>query len=540
MPENFTLTKTGTAAIIQSAAGITKVFCIDGDPETITAFYGDDSGDPDINAGITGTLDLSGLTGMRTVRARNQSFTFVPGTWVQNASVSIDISNSITTAARVTALVDSVIIANGGTTTDDGSNYTGSAGNTFASRTLTVGTIELDLGDPENTILYEKIVALGTKGWTVSTVSTLCEKQINFDTLSTYYAITTLEKTRRLISLDYVSGQPLDISLYDNLGNANTGGATGLLASGFVNVNTWMLNDTNYNAWTSGADKAIRLFASNTGSTLNKSNLRYFAAPTATRLCGEIIDVLGLNAYGIWSSRNILQALYSGNLYVTENGADTIGNRLDTLYDQSGNAIDLERSSDVNTADKYYKVITDNVLKSGITSTTQVIKELTTTVPIIDFSFISRIKPKDGGTVGNLGFGIAFGDGTIAGFASSRRFILATSYNAVNSHTLRFDFVVGGTRIPYGNIPLVSDQWYVAAFTYKRSTETLKIYLDGVLTETLTGIILYTTQLNMKTVRLGVSGQSGVNPPIESTDHLLYQNELNEYQVFAITEFLNS
>jgi len=171
MPENFTLTKTGTAAIIQSAAGITKVFCIDGDPETITAFYGDDSGDPDINAGITGTLDLSGLTGMRTVRARNQSFTFIPGTWVQNASVSINLSNSITTAARVTALVDSVIIANGGTTTDDGSNYTGSAGNTFASRILTVGTIELDLGDAENSILYEKIVVLGTKGWTVETVN---------------------------------------------------------------------------------------------------------------------------------------------------------------------------------------------------------------------------------------------------------------------------------------------------------------------------------------------------------------------------------
>lgn len=278
--------KSGTPAIIITTDNITRVFLPDNDPENITAFYADDLADPNNNAGISTDLELDDrFTGLREIRARNQDFGFVSGTWVRNANVDIDVSNSLITATRVESIIDSIIISNGGTITDDGSNYTGLPGETHANRLLALGTIELDLTDPENNILFQKIVALESVGWTITTVLTLCLKSLNVNTSGLDYVASQFEKTRNLEGLDYISGDPLTILLYNSEAEAKAGGATGLLAAGFTNVNNWLLDDNNYNAWIAGNPKGIRFEASS--FSFSRSVLRYKAFPTTERLCGE-------------------------------------------------------------------------------------------------------------------------------------------------------------------------------------------------------------------------------------------------------------
>lgn len=280
--------KTGTADVVESAGGITKVYLIDDDPDAITSFFADDAGDPSLNAGITGVLDFGDtFTGLRTIRARNQDFTLLAGAWVRNAGVDIDVSNSVISLDRVTALIDNIILANGGTITDNGTSYTGVAGETHAGRLLGIGSLVIDIEAPENAILYEKIIALEGVGWTITTILTICNKTLTVNTYSRYYLSGFIEKTRELISIDYISGDPLTVKLYDTELNASAGGLTGLLADGYTAVDTWLRDDTNYNAWVAGTEKGIRFEAIDTGSTGNISNLRYKATPTDSRPCGE-------------------------------------------------------------------------------------------------------------------------------------------------------------------------------------------------------------------------------------------------------------
>jgi hypothetical protein len=227
--------------------------------------------------------------------------------------VVINLSNSLVTGQRLKDVVNSIIIANGGTTTDNGTEYTGVAGETHANRQLIIGYIELDLTAPENIITFQKVVALQSVGWTITTIKTLCLKSFAVDTVDTFFAVTSLEKTRRLFGLDYVSGAPLDIDLYETLPNASAGGSTGRLAQSYAGVNTWLLNDTNYNAWAEGDEnsKALRFFAADTLSTGNRSNLRYQALPTATRACGAVQDVLGLKAFASYGLR-LITGTYTG------------------------------------------------------------------------------------------------------------------------------------------------------------------------------------------------------------------------------------
>lgn len=276
----------GVSEVVETIGGLTKVYLPTDSIGAVTAFYSDDAGDPDLNAGISTDLNLDDrFTGLRDVRARNQSFGFVTGTWVKNANVSINVENSVITASRVTTIIDSVIVSNGGTTTDDGTNYTGTPGETHADRVLNIGTIELDLTDPTNSVLFQKITALEGVGWTITTVTTLCLKRLIVSTDFTEIG-GFIEKTRSLEGLEFVSGSPLVVKLYETEAQAQAGGATGLLADGYAAVDAWLRDDANYNAWIAGNPKGLR-FETTRVTTGNLSRLSYKAAPTAERVCGD-------------------------------------------------------------------------------------------------------------------------------------------------------------------------------------------------------------------------------------------------------------
>jgi hypothetical protein len=109
------------------------------------------------------------------VSAQNNLFDSVLfGTWVQTTLVDIDLTNSVITVDVFELIIDNLIIANGGTTTDDGVNYTGVAGVTAASRTLAVGSMIIDI--TTTGITYEKVLALIAVGWNITTINTVCLK----------------------------------------------------------------------------------------------------------------------------------------------------------------------------------------------------------------------------------------------------------------------------------------------------------------------------------------------------------------------------
>ncbi len=280
-PVYIDVQKTGTADIVQSAGGISKVYLLDDDPENITDFLADDAGDPDLNAGITGILDLGDtFSGLRTIRARSQDFTLLAGTWVRNASVDIDVSNSIISLDRITALIDNIILANGGTIDDNGVSYTGVPGETHASRLLGIGSLVIDITAPANAILYEKVLALETVGWTISIVETICDKSRNFNTDSQDYIAWTVDNNfAEIISIDYITANALIPAYYDTIANAIAGTGTGLLAAGEATINAYLSNT----AWTSG--EALRIY-NPLGDPLQTATINYKGTPISGVPCG--------------------------------------------------------------------------------------------------------------------------------------------------------------------------------------------------------------------------------------------------------------
>jgi hypothetical protein len=595
-PSVLSFTKTGAPATYISAGGITEVFFTDA-ISTATEFIADDADNPDTNAGITGVLNLAAFTGLRTVRARNQSFAFVPGTWVRNANVVINLSNSLITAERTNNVINSVIIANGGTTTDNGTEYTGVPGETHANRQLIIGYIELDLTASENIITFQKVVALQSVGWTITTIKTLCLKSFAVDTVDTFFAVTSLEKTRRLFGLDYVSGAPLDIDLYETLPNASAGGSTGRLAQSYAGVNTWLLNDTNYNAWAEGDDnsKALRFFAADTLSTGNRSNLRYQAFPTALRACGAVQDVLGLKAFVAYGLK-VVQTEYTGALIrlirVSDNvqadffpngngnlrwvdvdaapasgetasitawiGASTA--RVLTFYDQSG--IDLtEISPGVPIKPTPYNATPTtsgrrpllDVVNRGIRADAgdQNLVFNFGTAPLwlsrphvnggVVLSLVCRYKA--------LGNPIGFGDPIRAGLVSVRNsdlnnipISIATSPNTPNdTHQIRGIIGKGASNsFLETNMPTPSD--YVVA-TIARNRDLAEFYLDD--TKISEGVVTDfneysgTPNFGITVGNLTPSSNTRGNRNVPFSEIIIYQDKLTAEQVQQVSLFLN-
>jgi hypothetical protein len=108
-----------------------------------------------------------------------------------------------------------------------------------------------------------------------------------------------IEKTRQLDGIVYGAGGVLDLSLYDTLANAQAGTGTGRLANGYALTDAWLRNNTNYNAWIAGTNKALRFYAADGVSTGNQSIVRYKAAPTGERPCGTVTEVKGIVTNGL-------------------------------------------------------------------------------------------------------------------------------------------------------------------------------------------------------------------------------------------------
>lgn len=270
--------------------------------------------------GITGEIDLTGFTSLTSFIAKNGNFQLkVDSGLIQRANINFDVTNSIITEDKLITLIDRIIIANGGTTTDDGTDYTGDAGATYSSRVLTIGTLTIDISIVTNKILYQKIQALTAVGWTINTVKTVCQKVLIVDTNDSYYAVTSLEKTTEVVSLIRDSGNVLFVDMYNSEANANAGGATGKLTTvaSVAGIQDWIDSNT----WADGVTYYLRFFSTKTTSIDNISEFTYKAYPTEDRPCGAIVDITGLSSYIAISSRKILVSGFSGDFY-TYSGSD--------------------------------------------------------------------------------------------------------------------------------------------------------------------------------------------------------------------------
>lgn len=283
--------------------------------------------------GIIGEIDLSGFSGLNTFSATNGNFQMkFDAAYIQRAGITINITNSLSgNLPRLIEFFDRLILANGGDLADDGSNYTGSAGNTFASRTLNLGTIVIDISDPSIGILYDKVIALEGKGWTISTIVTLCDIYFPVKMVGKFFAVTQIGKMGVGLSanVDVTSdaGSALDVSLYDNLTNANAGLATGRLAKGESSVNFYLSGLV-----TSADSYAIRVFqidgsgneATGAGVSDQRSGKFSYKGVPALLVCGENADVRNFEALAIYSLKNSQATAGTSPLITVKCGATTV------------------------------------------------------------------------------------------------------------------------------------------------------------------------------------------------------------------------
>jgi hypothetical protein len=424
-------------------------------------------------------------------------------------------------------VVNSIIIANGGTTTDNGTEYTGVAGETHANRQLIIGYIELDLTAPENIITFQKVVALQSVGWTITTIKTLCLKSFEVNTVDTFFAVIRLEKTRRLLGLDYISGQPLDIDLYETVANAGTGGSTGRLAQSYAGVNTWLLNDTNYNAWAEGDDnsKALRFFAADTLSTGNRSNLRYQAFPTATRACGAVQDVLGLQAVSAYSTRKILQAGYAGPLF----------------HNQS----DLQADGDLKVWFNQSSTPNANLVQAG-----------TSRIGIVSDGLRLRFREEPYQTAN---FNETRMDLTLVFRAKIQGFVgampIAGVQEALTTNRLTFQLASAAQFRFSFNLPSTAERFVVPTtfmnvgefnvFILVKQTNNYKMYVNGqsdsahefMLSSTFAAVF---DNFNFKQNRIGRGADTNTTDSVRLTDFITYFDALNFAQISAVIELLNT
>jgi hypothetical protein len=294
-----------TNVFFQDELNFSRLFVF-GSPNVVTGLFFDDALDPDVNAEVIGTVDLSLLTGLTEFRARNQNLVLLFGDFVKTAGVEIDVTNSI--ISGLAAMIDRLIIANGGTLNPaDTTTFTGTAGITAAGRLLALGTITVDLTDPANQLLVSKIGALEAVGWTITTIITVCNKSLAIDTVDATFAATFLEKsTTQIVEIVFEAGALLLPKLYDTLANAVGGTSTGLLATDITGINGYLLANS-----APADDFGIRLEAIDGVTVGNKSLFTYKAFPTATRACGAVQDVLGLRAFASYGLR-LITGTYTG------------------------------------------------------------------------------------------------------------------------------------------------------------------------------------------------------------------------------------
>ena len=293
-----------------------KLFVFANEHEYIREIYTANLLDFNQNAGVIGNVDLSVFPDLVGFVCPNQGpITLTPSEGLQTDTIDVTyrLDNSIITPSNAIPLILAFVIANGGTTTNNGTNYTGNAGfdstgTSPQSREVNIGTLTFDLTEPEFSVAFQMVVALQAKGLIITTIITQCLKTLRIRTLDASFAVTTLEETSEVQSLVRLEGEVLQPKLYDTLANAQTGGATGLLATDVAAINNYLQNNT----WAAGL-RGIRFAAFDPLDTGNVSDFVYKAFPTDARACGAVIDVLGLPQFASYGLK-LLRAGYSGAL----------------------------------------------------------------------------------------------------------------------------------------------------------------------------------------------------------------------------------
>ena len=459
--------------------------------------------------GATGEFDLGfGLTALNNFSCRNNNVQLlVNASYIQRSGFTIDLTNSVLTEAKLSTLIDIIIIANGGTTTDDGNDYTGVAGGNYANRVLNVGTMVVDISLSNARILYQKITALEALGWTVSTVKTICEKLLSVNTGDTYFLITELEKTSEVIELSRLEGKSLFVDLYETEVYAINGGVSGKLTtvSSVAGLQDWI--DANGAYWDDGVLYYLRFFSSDTGSLNNRSEFRYKGYPNSNRPCGTVIDVTGLIAVAAYSTKNVLQKDYSSELFQVQ------GDDLITWYDQSPSNAHLTKDSS-----NFLKLINNGIQNESTQYDSYVSSSFDELLE--EFTVCARVMLIDPGSPVSV-FGLQYDSGTTALFT-----ILAR------------DSKLGVLVFKNGQI-LIEELYEVGygvfrniIITYKNST--IEVYIDNTLINTISPVLFS----NFRVRQTRIAAVDAGNAKYNLTDAITYFKALNNVERTLVNNFM--
>lgn len=248
--------------------------------------------------GVNGVFDITDFDNLTTLDISDNDITLIEyNTTAVGKALNYDYTESFNTTAAAEDSIDNLILVNGGTVIDDGTNYTGSAGNSVASRIINLGDFRLDgTASPALLIFFEKILALGTPeevgvGFVISTVKYLCNKTIPVST-SNRVAITAMEEFTEITGFNVANGVTFLPRLYVDSATADSaGGPPDLLASSLPAINSYLST----NPYPVGA--YLRLDASDGSTAVNAVDINYKGYIPDDRACGlQIPGVYGGNA----------------------------------------------------------------------------------------------------------------------------------------------------------------------------------------------------------------------------------------------------
>lgn len=457
--------------------------------------------------GIVGEIDLSGgYSSLDNFSAINNNLNLiVDAAFIQRQDVSIDVTNSFAQndTSKLSTLIDRILVANGGDTTDDGTDYIGNAGNNFTGRTLTIGTLVTDLTISSDRILFQKIAALESVGWNVNTVKTLCNQVFEIDTQGEIYAVTPMQEFTEIVESTRVTGSSLLLDIYDSEANALNGVSTGKLnsISGQAGVNDWALNYT----W--GVDETvyIRFYAVDGLTVQNESLVTIKAYPTDERPCGSVVDVTTIPSAAIYSTRFKLQAQYQGDFYEVD-----IDNNLIAWKNQTSLS-DLVQSSD-----NALKVISDIVNNSSNLGRAAYNNLDPYGFEVTEFSFFCR-------------FRVVNDNNSAAGIFSVEQSI--NGFNSIKISVFQGDIIIDvGQSI---NVLKQADSSWTLLFV---------TYSNGVFTiyEGETEILSFNLSINNFTINYNriYSVGSGNRPEVEMTDAGVYLRIITPQERSTITNLI--
>lgn len=255
---------------------------------------------------VGGELDLSAFTHLVAFYMQDGNYpSFKFGPWIRQATtVNMYINNSVATDSNFGSLLDALIIANSGTTTDNGNDFTGDAGVTIAGRSvgIQVGTLVNQLLLSQQRINYQKWDALDDgngsgKGFSISTVKATCRKNIDFFLTDSFteadYKIDkdfTPLTTAPINAVDFIEGVTSYTDIAFNSAEFELLDASKVTLSPAVNnlsaIDNYLLNNDCTGFY-------LRCTATATAGNVGIVTLSYFDLPDDTKACGHV-DTTGI------------------------------------------------------------------------------------------------------------------------------------------------------------------------------------------------------------------------------------------------------